>query len=163
MTIINLSFVLLISLFIPGCSQDHGPEQAFREGDYQRAFQLWLPMAEAGNSEAQNRIGMLYYLGLGVEQDFTRASEWYMRAAKAGHPGAQRDLGLMYESGRLGRRDFEKAYMWLYAAYQQGNENSRPVLEMISGQLSPNKVRLLKQEVKQYIFNDIVDPEDDDY
>ena len=159
----RLMAAALLLLFVFACSQEQGAEQAFNDGDYHRAFNLWMPRAREGDSEAQNRIGMMYYLGLGVEQDYKKASEWYRRAAKAGHPGAQRDLGLMYESGRLGKRDFERAYMWLYAAYQQGNKNSRAALDMISGQLSPNKVRLLKQEVKQYIINDIVDPEDDDY
>jgi TPR repeat protein len=139
------------------------PMQAYTQGDYATAYQLWKPLALAGDADAQNYIGMLYYLGLGTEKDYHEAARWYELAARAGHPGAQRDLGLMYESGRLGQRDFEMAYLWLFAAYQQGNPNASQVLDMLAGQLSPNRVRVLKQKARLYIKNDVVDPEDDDY
>lgn len=145
------------------CKANDSPEQAFAAGDYGTAFNMWQERADAGETNACYRLGVLYYLGFGTEQNNHRAYQWFLRAARSGHPSAQRDLGLMYESGRAGKRDLENAYMWLYAAYQQGNRNAEPALQMLSGQLSPNRVRRLKQTVRPYIRNDIVDPEDDDY
>ena len=42
--------------------------------------ELW-PAARSGNAEAEELIGSIYALGLGVEQDRVRAFEWYLRAA----------------------------------------------------------------------------------
>ena len=55
---------------------------------------LW-PAARSGNAEAEELIGVMYALGLGVEKDPVRAFEWYLRASLKGHPGAQ--------SGKIGR------------------------------------------------------------
>ena len=157
----------IVSVFIilGACSKsaEDDPVLAFRQGDYETAYLLWETLAHDGDVEAQNYLGMLYYLGLGVQKDYREAVKWYELAAKAGHPGAQRDLGLMYQSDRLGQRDFEMAYMWSFAAYQQGNPNAHSALDALAGHLSPNRVRVLKQQARQCIKNDIVDPEDDDY
>lgn len=158
---ILVTVILTCTLY--ACIASDSPEQAFAAGDYGAAFRLWQERAEDGDTDAWYRIGILYYLGLGVKRNNHKAHQWILRAARSGHPSAQRDLGLMYESGRTGKRDMENAYMWLYAAYQQGNRNAEPALQMLSGQLSPNRVRQLKQTVRPYIRNDIVDPEDDDY
>ncbi len=160
----NRTSIILTLCLMCGCAEEpDDPAQAFAEGDYRTAFVLWQPLAEKGDVEAQHRLGMMYYLGYAVQQSNMKAFEWYLRAARAGHPGAQRDLGLMYESGRLGTRDFEQAYLWLFAAYQQGNPNASQALHMIAGQLSPNRVQVLKNEARAYIRNDVIDPEDDDF
>ena len=137
--------------------------QSFNTGDYESSFELWKSMAEKGDSTAQNYLGIQYYLGLGVERDINQAFHWYETSAKAGNPEAQKNLGALYESGLLGNRDFESAYVWLYAAYKQGNVNAAKTLASISGQLSPGRVRKLKQISIQYVLSDIVDPESDDF
>ena len=160
----RLAIMMLLLYVLGACSKSSDdPVAAFESGDYATALMLWKSGAAVGDTEAQYRLGILYYLGYGVQRDYREAYTWYKRAAESGHPGAQRELGLMYESGRLGQRNFEQAYMWLFAAYQQGNPNSAQVLRMISGQLSPNRVQALKYEARQYIKNDVVDPEDDDF
>ena len=59
---------------------------------------LW-PAARSGNAEAEELIGVMYAMGLGVEQDYQRAFEWYLRSAMKGHPGAQSGVGWYYEVG----------------------------------------------------------------
>jgi TPR repeat protein len=59
---------------------------------------LW-PAARSGNAEAEELIGIMYAMGLGVEQDYERAFEWYLRAAMKGHPGAQSGVAWYYEVG----------------------------------------------------------------
>ena len=39
-------------------------------GHYATALRAWLPMAEAGNAEAQNNVGYMYEEGLGVPQNY---------------------------------------------------------------------------------------------
>ena len=48
---------------------------------YKQAANLLLVAAKAGNSDAQYRLGILYRLGIGVEQDEKLAKEWLARAA----------------------------------------------------------------------------------
>ena len=82
---------------------------------------LW-PAARSGNAEAEELIGVMYAMGLGVEQDYQRAFEWYLRSAMKGHPGAQSGVGWYYEVG-LGMPsvDLTRAYLW-YVLSAIGND-----------------------------------------
>jgi TPR repeat protein len=59
----------------------------------------WRSMAEAGNPEAQDRIGLLYTNGEGVTQDQSIAAEWYRKAAEQGNADAQWHLARYYFRG----------------------------------------------------------------
>ncbi|HBC48273.1 MAG TPA: sel1 repeat family protein [Gammaproteobacteria bacterium] len=80
---------------------------------FNEAMQLLRPAANAGNADAEELIGILYAMGLGVERDDRRAFEWYLRSAMKGHAGAQSGIGWYYEVGRgLPEIDLVRAYMW---------------------------------------------------
>jgi len=80
---------------------------------YGAAMEELLPAARSGNAEAEELIGVMYAMGLGVEQDDIRAFEWYLRAAMKGHAGAQSGVGWYYEVGRgIAAPDLVRAYMW---------------------------------------------------
>ena len=68
-------------------------------GRFEEAMEAFLPAARSGNADAEELIGVMYALGLGVERDDERAFEWYLRAAMKGHPGAQSGVGWYYEVG----------------------------------------------------------------
>lgn len=73
---------------------------------------LW-PAARSGNADAEELIGVMYALGLGVEKDPVRAFEWYLRSSMKGHPGAQSGIGWYYEEGiGMPAPDLVRAYMW---------------------------------------------------
>ena len=59
------------------------------QGRFEEAREAFWPAARSGNADAEELIGVMYALGLGVEQDYERAFEWYLRSAMKGHPGAQ--------------------------------------------------------------------------
>ena len=162
-----ISRLLALSLFsiiiLPGCSKNDDPLIAFYSGDYDRSLQIWNSRAKNGDDSAQNYLGIHYHLGLGVDRDINQSFYWYDLASKSGNPDAQNNLGMLYVSGELGNPDFEQAYIWLFASYQQGNKNAHKGLQSISGQLSPNRVQLLKEESLKYVINDIIDPENDDF
>ena len=80
---------------------------------YEAAMTELLPAARSGNAEAEELIGVMYALGLGVERDDVRAFEWYLRASPKGHAGAQSGIGWYYEVGRgLPAPDLVRAYTW---------------------------------------------------
>ena len=46
-------------------------------GKFEEARALLWPAARSGNAEAEELIGVMYAMGLGVEQDYARAFDWY--------------------------------------------------------------------------------------
>ena len=48
--------------------------------------------AEAGDAEAQYKLGMSYLRGDGVEKDLVEAARWFQRAAEGGYEPARRYL-----------------------------------------------------------------------
>ncbi len=76
-------------------------------------------LAEAGNMDAQNQLGLLYYDGRGVPQNFTQASVWFRKAAERGHAGAQVNLGTLYLSGYGVSENSQEALFWFRKAAAQ--------------------------------------------
>ena len=52
------------------------------------------------NSQAQYRLGLLYYKGQDVEKDWKKASHYWQLSANEGHSGAHYYLGLIYRNGQ---------------------------------------------------------------
>lgn len=64
------------------------------------SIQRWLPLAEAGEAEAQYFVARIYANGMGgVAIDHSRAASWYQRAADQNYSAAIQELGYMYEQG----------------------------------------------------------------
>ena len=74
-------------------------DEAYWNGDYEKALEYLVPAADAGDSSAQTLLGMMYFAGDGVPQSYSSAIKYYKKAADQGNPVAQTDLGVMYEYG----------------------------------------------------------------
>lgn len=72
--------------------------------------------AEAGDIEAQFRLGSRYDSGDRVPSDGAEALKWYLRAAKAGHANAQNSMG----SALQAEKRYEEAFPWYEQAAAQG-------------------------------------------
>ena len=154
MQIVHSQLVTLLLIWLAACSgDDNSPLAAFEKGDYEKAHRLWAPLAERGDTEAQNYLGIMYYLGLGPDRDYGKALHWYKKAAAAGHPDAQRNYGDMINFGRGIKKDNYQAYKWYFAASRQGNEGALRQIKAIaaSGNLSPNQQMHAKIEANQFI------------
>ena len=152
--------ILTTSLFL-SCTKNN-PEQAFRNGDYERAFELWQPLAENGDLNAAYYLGIHYYLGLGVKKNHTLAKQWYEMAAIKGHPSAQLSLGTMYQDGDTLPQNFTTAYMWYYASAIQGNEVAPKKMNMLirERKLFINQALQAKELAKPYILSPTIKPDD---
>ena len=113
-----------------------GGYQSYLKGDYEAAYNEWLPLAELGDAEAQYNLGVLYDEGAGVEQDLPTAISWYQKAASQGFIDAQTNLGMMYYHGHGVERDYRAAAQWFRQAADQGDEEARECLEKISRELT---------------------------
>ena len=57
-------------------------------------------MAEKGDADAQNALGLRYAQGDGVKLSEREAVRWFSKAAEQGKVAAQSKLGAFYYSGR---------------------------------------------------------------
>jgi TPR repeat protein len=89
-------------------------------GDYSAALRLFLPLAEQGNAEAQNNIGVLYIRGQGVQKNGLEAMKWFRLAANTGMAKAQYNLGRMYAFGIGVPPNVREAAAWYRRAADQG-------------------------------------------
>lgn len=116
--------ILLTALHLPptragGPVYDEG-RIAFSRGDIATAYQLWKPLAEHGDADAQFALASLYYDGIGVPVDRTESSYWFLLAAKRGHAYAQYNLGNAYKRGEGVRQSDAMAVRWWKKAAGQG-------------------------------------------
>lgn len=106
-------------------------------GDFVEARAMFEVLARSGNADAEELIGVMYALGLGVERDDERAFEWYLRASLKGHPGAQSGLGWYYELGRgLPEPDLVRAYLWYALSAIGGDVDAPDSLEELTPRMS---------------------------
>jgi len=56
--------------------------------DKEKAFSLYLPLADSGDADAAFQIGRMYLNGEGVHADPQKGFEYIGKAAKGGHPEA---------------------------------------------------------------------------
>ncbi len=139
-----MRFFLMMLVMLPGLAfaqarDDQAPSDggwmdrffgyaAYKSGYYQRAIDLWLPLAEAGDPRAQEFIGILYEEGHGVPKDIAKAVDWYERAAASGDMAAQYNLGRLYLKGELVERDIDRARDLLRRAADQGDTDAEALL-----------------------------------
>lgn len=79
-------------------------------------------LAEAGDMEAQNNLGIFYQNGRGVMKDYEQAAKWYRKAADQNMASAQNNLGVCYAHGWGVTKDEGEALVWYKKAADGGNE-----------------------------------------
>lgn len=111
----HLAGAALVALLVatPVVAEIETARDLMDAGHYPEAMAELHPAAISGNAEAEELIGVMYAMGLGVARDDVRAFEWYLRAAMKGHAGAQSGVGWYYEIGRgMPAPDLVRAYLW---------------------------------------------------
>lgn len=103
---------------------------AFENGQYARAESILRPHADAGNSDAQNVLGIMYLDGLGVAASDQRAESWFRKAANDGNAAGLYHLGAMiyYQRAAGGVDPYETAKSLLQNAAGQGSDPARSLL-----------------------------------
>jgi TPR repeat protein len=97
---------------------------AWAAQDYDRAIQIWRPLADRGDADAQYNLAQAYFLGRGVPQNMTLAEQWYQRAARQGHPEATANYGLLlFQNGRR-----QEAIPFITRAADAGDPRAQYVL-----------------------------------
>ena len=124
--------------------------------NFKEAMQELLPAARSGNADAEELIGVMYAMGLGVERDDMRAFEWYLRSAMKGHPGAQSGVGWYYEVGRgMPSPDLIRAYMWYVLSAIGGDPDAAISQEEVVKKMSKKqieKAHILIDDYKVWLY-----------
>ena len=106
---------LLWATPVPAQSVKAGIE-AWQKADYARAVEIWRPLAENGDADAEFNLGQAYRLGRGVKIDLGSAQTWLERAASQDHLDAQTTLGLLL----FGNGNQAEGAKWLKQAAEKG-------------------------------------------
>ncbi len=148
--------VLLLGVSSPALAELETARDLMEDGKFTEAVQQLQPAARSGNAEAEELIGVMYAMGLGVARDDTRAFEWYLRASMKGHPGAQSGVGWYYEVGRgMPAPDLVRAYVWYVLSAIGGDPDAaisqdEVVKKMTSKQIE--EAHLLIDDYKQWLY-----------
>lgn len=129
--------------------------QLMEQSRFTEAMQEFLPAAQAGNADAEELIGVMYAMGLGVAKDDRRAFEWYLRASMKAHPGAQSGVGWYYEVGRGVGKDLVRAYMWYVLSAIGGDPDAAISQEEVIKKMTREQVRdaqLLIADYKAHLY-----------
>ena len=95
-------------------------EKAYQAKNYEEALEYLIPAANAGDPDAQFRLGYMYSIGEGVEPSDEEAVKWYQLAADQGISVAQNNLGSKYYKGEGVGKSYEEAFKWYKKAADQG-------------------------------------------
>lgn len=98
-TLICLSLLFASHAFASELSDANA---AFERKDYAQALKLYTKLANAGNAEAQQHLGEMYWYGEAGEVDEAKAEAWFKKAAAKGNSVAAASLDVMKQ--RVTRR-----------------------------------------------------------
>lgn len=73
---------------------------AYARGQFDKAFALLKPLADAGNPLAQNQVGLMYAKGQGAKRDDAAAVQWFRKSAQQDNDKAKANLAFMIANGR---------------------------------------------------------------
>jgi hypothetical protein len=89
---------------------------AWQRSDYAGAVNIWRPLAEKGDADAEFNLGQAYRLGRGVATNLAAAKTWFERAANQGHLDAETTLGLLL----FQNNEQAEGLKWLKKAAERG-------------------------------------------
>ena len=105
--------------------------RAYRDHDYALTLKEITPLASAGNADAEHLLGLMYYMGRGVQRDVKLAFEWHHKAALQGLPAAEYVIAAMYYTGNAVPRDEKLAVSWFRKAAGHGQPDAQYALGLM--------------------------------
>jgi TPR repeat protein len=94
---------------------------AYDQGDFKRAFDIWLPLAQGGDLAAMRNVALLMRKGEGTVKDPKRALWFYEEAGRKGFALAQLNAAFMYLEGDGIPKELDAAAFWFHEAALAGS------------------------------------------
>lgn len=95
----GFSLSIFLVLQLSACGVPSGIWRETDVGGLQTTYEKFLALAEAGEAESQNAVGVMLFHGEGVDVDRDLAEMWFWLAAEQGNARAQRNLAFMHSMG----------------------------------------------------------------
>ena len=150
---ILITFIIttITAVGTPSFAEIEAARQLMENSKFQEAYERLLPAAKSGNADAEELIGVMYAMGLGVERDDERAFEWYLRSAMKAHPGAQSGIGWYFETGRgIAAPDLVRAYLWYTLSAIGGDPDAELTLEDLVPRMTVEQIEKGRKLVSDY-------------
>jgi uncharacterized protein YgiM (DUF1202 family) len=143
----HLLALLLLLLPLPANADDFSDAvAAYADADYEKAYQLWRPLAESGDAGAMFDLGVLYWEGQGIPRNRPLAIQWWQRAARQDVAAAQYNVSLAHYLGEEVTQDTQKALSLARLAAQQEHDYAKRILPILEQDLAaptePSDARL---------------------
>lgn len=146
-----LGLLLALIWTVPAKADIQKARDLMDASKFTEAMAELLPAAQSGNADAEELIGVMYAMGLGVPRDDERAFEWYLRSALRGHPGAQSGVGWYYEVGRgMPAPDLVRGYMWYVLSAIGGDPDAAISQEEIIKKMTPGQIQRAHNLIDDY-------------
>ncbi|MFW2541246.1 tetratricopeptide repeat protein [Primorskyibacter sp. 2E107] len=146
-----LALVAALCLPVPVFAGMQAARDLMEAGHFKEARAALMPYAMSGNADAEELIGVMYALGLGVEQDHIRAFDWYLRSAMKGHAGAQSGVGWYYELGLgMPAPDLVRAYLWYRLSTIGGDPDAALSVAEVIKKMSKAEIEKAHELVDDY-------------
>ena len=143
--------MVFLFLAAPAMAEIEGARDLMEEGKFVEAREALWPAARSGNADAEELIGVMYALGLGVERDPIRAFDWYLRSAMKGHPGAQSGVGWYYEVGLgMPAPDLVRAYLWYVLSAIGGDPDAAISQDEVVKKMTPDEIAKAHELIDDY-------------
>lgn len=94
---------------------------AYDRGDFAKAYEIWLPLAQQADLAAMRNVALLLREGKGVTRDPARALWFYEEAGSKGFALAQVNAAFMHLNGDGVPKNLEAAAFWFHAAALAGS------------------------------------------
>ena len=140
--------ILLFSLNFLICSKSVFADEilrgfdAYKNKDYQLAFDIWSKLASEGDPIAQNSLGVMFQKGEGTEMNFLLSYSWFKKSAESGYTPAQVSLGYIYDQGMGTEQNKIKAFMWWKIASMHGDSDAMTLLKLLSNEINENDQKI---------------------
>lgn len=121
-----------------------------------------LAEAEAGDAEAQFKVGNAYCCGYGAVYDNKEATKWMCKAARQGYVPAQKKIGWIYRSDQGFAAPTDKiryaslenndalAYAWYSIAAKSGDKKANKAREKVAQHLSQAQADRAYEYIQSY-------------
>ena len=139
----NIYLILIIMIFgLSGCSGpnpnpgERTTDIAWNKNDFQRAYEIAKPRAEAGEPWAQLRMGIFYANGWGTEVNLDKAEYWYKKTLAQKTTGNWAEGLIIGATGKVGyfnqNSDARLAEYNLAYLYLNSDKNLEQALQYIN-------------------------------
>jgi len=108
-------------------------------------------LAERGDPEAENALGLIYAQGdqkHGVKPNEAEAARWFGKAAEHNYVPAQSKLGALYWGGRGVPPSLNQAYFWTVLARAGGDPGSKTLAPVLVSHMTRAQAAAIEQQAE---------------